>query len=118
MDTETTVSISFVFAVLGTIATIMGIVGKYKNNKEKETSEKLDTTTQFTRINVKIDTMSDIIMELIHKNEKCIEDIEQIKKNLVLANERIENLLKENGEHSKRIKEIEGLMRGINDERY
>lgn len=94
MTTQTTISLSLIFALIAVIGTVFNIAIALKNNNEKETSKRLDIEKQFVRLNVKLDDMSITMSELLKRNEKSILEIQEINKKLILQNERVEMLYK------------------------
>lgn len=111
MTPETTMSLSLIFALIAMIGTILGIVNTVRTNNEKETDKRLDIEKQFVGINVKLDNMNASIASLIKKNDSNMREIQEINKNLVLENERIETLYRYKDNHEERIKELEEMIR-------
>lgn len=111
MNTETTLSLSLVFALISVAGTIMAIVNNWKNGNERENEKRLNIAEQFATINVKLDGMNSTISESARKNEKSMADIQKINQTLILENERIEALYRYKDDHEERIKKLENSVR-------
>lgn len=107
MGTDTTMSLSLIFALVALIGTGINIANTFKNNNEKETEKRLDIEKQFVRLNVKLDDMNVTMSELLKKNENSILEIQEINKKLILQNERVEALFRYKEQIESRIQNIE-----------
>ena len=107
MSTDTTLSISLVFAFIAMIGTVLNIVSTIKSNNKEDQSQKIEFEKQFVRLNMKLDGMNINMTDLINRNDKNNLEIQEINKKLIIQNERIEYLFKDKENIESRLQDIE-----------
>lgn len=107
LSSNTNLSLELLFALIGAAGVIYGIVKSRKNDQAIDIGKAVETATEFTRLNVKLDVMSQQFTELIRNNEKQIERISQINTEIAEIHSRLSLLFEYKDALEKRIDKIE-----------
>lgn len=108
LNTDTNLSLELLFALIGAAGVIYGIVKSKKSDQAVDIGKAVETATEFTRLNVKLDVMSQQFTEMIRSNEKQIERISQINTEISEIRSRISLLFEYKDALERRIEKIEG----------
>ena len=108
LNQETTITIGFILACIAAVGTLFNINHGQKSEKNDDISKAIENASEFTRLNVKLDVMSQQFTELIRTNEKTIEKISQLNNELTEVYSRIKLLFDYKDQLEKRIERLEG----------
>ena len=108
LNQETTITIGFILACIAAVGTLFNINHGQKSEKNDDISKAIENASEFTRLNVKLDVMSQQFTELIRTNEKTIEKISQLNNELTEVYSRIKLLFDYKDALEKRIERLEG----------
>lgn len=107
MSPETTVSLSFILALISAAGVIFTIVMNLKKDHREDEDRRIEIAEQFAKINVKLDQFCNTMNELARKSEKSMDEVKSVNVLLAKCNERIETLFKYHADHENRIKHLE-----------
>ena len=108
LNQDTTLTIGFILALIGTISIIYNMTRSSKQDKAVDVSKAVENATEFTRLNVKLDVLSQQFAEIIRSNEKTIEKISQLNSEQSEAFSRIKLLFEYKDQLERRIERLEG----------
>ncbi len=108
LNQDTTLNIGIILALIGAISTIYNMTRSSKQDKAVDVSKAVENATEFTRLNVKLDVLSQQFAELIRSNEKTLEKISQLNSELAEAFSRIKLLFEYKDQLERRIERLEG----------
>lgn len=107
MALDTTVNLSLIFSIVSMMGVLVNIFGTYKHDNEAETKKQMDIEKNFVKINVKLDEFCSNMNDLMRKSEKNMDVVNDISKEIIKQNERIETLFHYHDNHEERLKELE-----------
>ena len=107
MSPETTVSVSFILALLSAVGVIFTIIMGFKKDHRDEENKRIEIAEQFAKINVKLDQFCNTMNDMARKSEKSMDEVKGINISITKCNERIETLFKYHDDHEKRITILE-----------
>lgn len=107
MSPETTVSLSFILALLSAAGVVFTIIINLKKDRREDEDRRIEIAEQFAKINVKLDQFCNTMNELARKSEKSMDEVKSVNVSLAKCNERIETLFNYHADHENRIKRLE-----------
>ena len=101
MNSDITISLSFLFSIVSVVGVIVAIVTSLKKNQEQEANKQLDIEKHFVKIDMKLDNFMDSTNRILKNQEKATDQIQELSKKLIAHDKELEN-------HDQRIKKLEG----------
>lgn len=98
------ISIALLISVVSIVCVVINTYSGGKKRKtdeiEAENNRKIEIEKQFVKVNLKLDEFCNSLNELIRKQDKTAEELQDIKQKLIKDNIRLDD-------HEKRITELE-----------
>ena len=101
MNSDITISLSFLFSIVSVVGVIVAIVTSLKKNQEQEANKQHDIEKHFVKIDMKLDNFMDSTNRILKNQEKATDQIQELSEKLIAHDKELEN-------HDQRIKKLEG----------
>lgn len=108
MSENTRISLSLLFSVIAAIGVLYKISRDKKSDKTSDIAKAVQSATQFTQLNVKLDGLIQQFSDFVKANEKTIDKISILASELADAKNKIQRLMDAKKELEKRIEKLEG----------
>jgi DNA repair ATPase RecN len=102
MNSDVTISLSFLFSIVSVIGVIVAIMTSLKKNQEEEASKQLDIEKHFVKIDMKLDNFMDSTNRILKNQEKATDQLQELSEKLIAHDKELEN-------HDQRLKKLEGI---------
>lgn len=117
ISADSNVTVSVIFSAIAAIGVIYSILRGRKSDNHEDVADAVERATEFTKLNVKLDVLSQQFSDLIRSNEKTSEKLSLNQKELQDANSRINLLFEYKDNHEARLQRLEGGERVAYSER-
>lgn len=108
MSENTRISLSLIFSIIAAIGVLYKISRDKKSDNASDIAKAVQSATQFTQLNVKLDGLIQQFADFIKANEKTIEKITVLADDLSEAKNKIQRLIESKEELERRIEKLEG----------
>ena len=102
VNSDITISLSFLFSIVSVIGVVVAIVSSLKKNQEEEANKQLDIEKHFVKIDMKLDNFMDSTNRILKNQEKSNDQIQELSEKLIAHDKELEN-------HDQRLKKLEGI---------
>ena len=112
---EQGISVALIISTISLICTMINtLVNSKKVQNEQadvEKSRQMDIEKNFVKINIKLDDFHDSVKKIAEESAKKDDQLKELMNQVIVINERIKNLYKENDDKEERLKQLESKMR-------
>lgn len=112
LNQDTTITAGFILAAFAAAGTLYNIFRGQKNDKNVDVhnavENAVENATEFTKLNVKLDVVTQHFNELIRSNEKTLEKLMQLGNEQTEIYSRIKLLFEYKDQLERRIERLEG----------
>lgn len=106
------IEVSLIISLIAAACSVIGLIRFYRRDARQDATSEVqsavETAVEFTRVNVKLDNLSQQFTDIIRSNEKLLEKITMLNTDLASVKSRISLLFEYKDSLEKRIEKLEG----------